>query len=58
VCDKVLVCSTDTLDVFGVFEGEDLVGEIDLARSESLLVSKRVEARRAVTVALCRQIVN
>ena len=33
MCDKVLACSTDSVDVVGVFEGEDLVGEIDLARS-------------------------
>jgi hypothetical protein len=41
VWDKELVCSTETLEVVGVFEGEDLVGEIDLARSESRLVSQR-----------------
>lgn len=41
VCDKVLACSADTLDVVGVFEGEDFVGEIDLARSELLFVSQR-----------------
>jgi hypothetical protein len=42
VWDKVLACSTDTLDVVGVFEGEDLVGEMDLARSVLLIVSQRV----------------
>jgi hypothetical protein len=39
VRDKEFACSTETLDVVGVFEGEDLVGEMDLARSELHLVS-------------------
>lgn len=45
VCDKVLVCTTDILDVFGVFEGDDLVGEIDLARSIQLIVSHRLPSK-------------
>jgi hypothetical protein len=40
--DKELACRRDTLDVFGVLEGDDLVGEIDLARSEALTVSQRL----------------
>lgn len=31
--DRILDCVVDTLGAVGVFEGEDLVGEIDLARS-------------------------
>ena len=34
VCDEVPACTTDILDAFGVFEGDDLVGEMDLARSK------------------------
>ena len=56
VLDKELACSTETLDVVGVFEGEDLVGEIDLARSELHLVSqKSFESRFACRIARCRQ---
>jgi hypothetical protein len=32
-CDRAPCWATEVLDVVGVFEGEDLVGDIDLARS-------------------------
>ena len=41
VWDKELACTTETLDVVGVFDGEDFVGEMDLARSELHMVSER-----------------
>lgn len=52
VWDKELACSTATLDVVGVFEGEDLVGEMDLARSELHLVSQRVSKQDEQHVAV------
>lgn len=32
-CERVFDCAVDIRDVVGVVEGEDLVGEMDLARS-------------------------
>ena len=39
-CDRLPGCARDILDAFGVVEGEDFVGDIDLARSEQRIVSQ------------------
>ena len=47
-CDSALTGAAEIRDARGVFVGEDLVGEMDLARSKLLVVSvvsKYTEAR-------------
>jgi hypothetical protein len=47
----VFACEADTLDVVGVFAGEDFVGDIDLARSDFLLSARYIPFRHVNPVA-------
>jgi hypothetical protein len=43
--DGVVGKARETLDAFGVFTGEDFVGDIDLARSDALVISVVLASR-------------